>query len=331
MINIIINIIIGSEVNEKNLKQRDKSIKKSGVIGLFLNLLLFAVKLVIGIIINSVAVISDAFNNLADSMSSVVTLIGTYLAEKPADEEHPYGHGRFEYISSLVVAFLILVTGLTLLKESVVKIFNPEDLNFSVITTSILIISIIVKIFIYRYNKVLGEKINSITLIGVAKDALSDILSTIGIIISILIYYYFDINLDGFIGVVVSFIVLKSGYDIAMDSIDVILGKAPDKELINKIEDILKSGKYVEGVHRLNIYEYGRGNIYGSVHLDFPCSLYFRDVHETADELENRIYDECKVKIAIHMDPVNCLERENDENGNCKNRNNCKYRSLRYK
>ncbi|QQK07417.1 cation diffusion facilitator family transporter [Miniphocaeibacter halophilus] len=303
----------------ENKETRNKYIKKSGIIGLFLNLLLFVTKLIIGLLINSVAVISDAFNNLADSMSSVITLIGSFLSAKPADKEHPYGHGRSEYISSLVVSFFILFTGISLLKESVIKIIYPEEIKTGFLSIIILVFSICVKIFMYRYNSYIGKKIDSLALISVAKDALSDIFSTSGIIISILIYKYGDINLDGYIGLLVSIIILKSGYDIAMDSINVILGEAPPEELEDKIEKILLSGKNVQGVHKLELHEYGKGNIYGSVHLDFPCNLIFKEVHEVADDLENKILNQCGVRIVIHMDPVNCLESDEYANRNTKN------------
>lgn len=290
---------------------RNRYIKKSGIMGMILNIILFLMKLIIGVTINSVAVISDAFNNLADSLSSVVTLIGSYISGKPADDDHPFGHGRFEYISSLVVSFLIVFTGLTLLKASVEKILKPEEIKFSIITTIILILSILIKVFIYFYNDRIGKKIDSLVLESVAKDALSDIVSTIGIIISIFIYKFWNLNLDGYIGVLVSVFILKSGYDIAKESIDIILGQAPSEDLIIKIEEILLNGTYVRGVHDLELHEYGRGNIYGSVHLEFPCHLIFRDVHAVADSLEKKILNECNVNLTIHMDPINCSGRLN--------------------
>ena len=211
----------------------------------------------------------------------------------------------------LVVSFLIVFTGLTLLKASVEKILKPEEIKFSIITTIILILSILIKVFIYFYNDRIGKKIDSLVLESVAKDALSDIVSTIGIIISIFIYKFWNLNLDGYIGVLVSVFILKSGYDIAKESIDIILGQAPSEDLIIKIEEILLNGTYVRGVHDLELHEYGRGNIYGSVHLEFPCHLIFRDVHAVADSLEKKILNECNVNLTIHMDPINCSGRLN--------------------
>ncbi len=288
---------------------RNRYIKRSGIMGMILNIILFLTKLTIGITINSVAVISDAFNNLADSLSSIVTLIGSYISGKPADEDHPFGHGRFEYISSLVVSFLIFFTGLTLLKASVEKILQPKEIKFNLIITIILILSVFIKVFIYFYNDRIGKKIDSLVLESVAKDALSDIVSTIGIIISIFIYNYWNLNLDGYIGVLVSAFILKSGYDIAKESINIILGQVPSEDLIVKIEEILLNGTYVKGVHGLELHEYGRGNVYGSVHIEFPCHLIFRDVHAVADNLEKRILNECNVNLTIHMDPINCSGR----------------------
>lgn len=312
-ISYFINKIIKSDKELQDPEVRNNSIRTSGIIGVCINIFLFVLKLAIGIIINSVAVISDAFNNLADSLSSIVTLIGATLSNKPADEDHPFGHGRFEYISSLIISFLIMLTGFSLFKSSFSKILNPEEINFSNITVIILTLSILFKVFMYRYNKVLGEKTDSLVPLGVAKDSLNDVIASLGIILSILVYRYGNINIDGYAGIILSIIIFKSGVDIARDSIQVILGEAPDEELIKDIEKIILKHKDVKGFHSLDIHDYGNDNIYGSVHVDFPCHMIFQDVHQIADGIEEEINKKCGVTMVVHMDPVDC---EKVKNGN---------------
>ncbi len=303
---------INSRDNLENPVIRNKYIKRSGYIGVLANLILFGVKLGVGIVVNSIAVISDAFNNLGDSLSSIVTIVGGYLAGKPADEEHPFGHGRYEYISSFIVALLILGTGVMLFKSSVEKIIKPEDLNSSWVSIGLLILSLFIKIFLYVYNKVVGKKINSLGMIGVAEDAVNDVISSIGILFSILVFVFFNINIDGIAGLVVSLLIFKSGFEILQHSTYYILGKAPSRELQDKIKDILLKGKYVSGVHDLDLHDYGGGKIVGSVHVEFPSELIFKEVHDIADELEKEIIDKTSVQITIHMDPAEKYEDGNN-------------------
>lgn len=303
---------INSRDNLENPVIRNKYIKRSGYIGVLANLILFGVKLGVGIVVNSIAVISDAFNNLGDSLSSIVTIVGGYLAGKPADEEHPFGHGRYEYISSFIVALLILGTGVMLFKSSVEKIIKPEDLNSSWVSIGLLILSLFIKIFLYVYNKVVGKKINSLGMIGVAEDAVNDVISSIGILFSILVFVFFNINIDGIAGLVVSLLIFKSGFEILQYSTYYILGKAPSRELQDKIKDILLKGKYVSGVHDLDLHDYGGGKIVGSVHVEFPSELIFKEVHDIADELEKEIIDKTSVQITIHMDPAEKYEDGNN-------------------
>ncbi|MDO5018121.1 MAG: cation diffusion facilitator family transporter [Lagierella massiliensis] len=297
-------IFINSKDNLTDPRIRNKYIRKSGYIGVFANVLLFAIKLGVGLVVNSIAVISDAFNNLIDCLSSIVTIIGGYLAGKPADEEHPYGHGRYEYLSSLIVSILILITGGLLFKSSFEKILNPKPLNSSVLSLTLLVISLFIKYFLYIYNKVVGKKIKSLGMIGVAEDAVNDVISSVGILISLLVFILFGLNIDGYAGVIVSILIFKSGVEIFRESTFYILGKAAPEELQTKIKDILCQGKFVKGVHDLDLHDYGNGKIIGSVHVEFPNELIFKEVHDIADGLENKIFKETAVQLVIHMDPV---------------------------
>lgn len=313
MIEYLINKTIKADAELKSPEVRNKAIRTSGIIGVGINVFLFILKLVIGIFINSVAVISDAFNNLADSLSSIVTLLGATLSNKPADKEHPFGHGRYEYIASLIISFLIILTGLSLFKTSISKIFKPEEINVSNIAIIILFLSIFFKVFMYRYNKILGEKTGSLVPIGVAKDSINDVIASLGIILSILVYRFANINIDGYAGVILSIIIFKSGIEIAQDSIKVILGEAPSDELISDIKIIIMKHKDVKGMHSLDIHDYGNNKIVGSVHLEFPCHMIFQDVHNVADSIEKEIRGKCGVEIVVHMDPVDCKRGKNED------------------
>lgn len=306
------NIFINSNDDLENPDVRNGYIRKSGYIGVIFNLILFGIKLTVGLFANSIAVISDAFNNLVDSLSSIVTIVGGYLAGKPADEEHPFGHGRYEYIASFVVSILILLTGGFLFKSSLEKIIEPKALNTSLISLIMLVLSLFIKIFLYIYNKVVGEKINSLGMIGVAEDAVNDVISSVGILVSILIFILFDINIDGYAGILVSIIIFKSGIEILKHSTFYILGKALPKNTQEKIMEIAKSGEHVLGAHDLELHDYGEGKVVGSIHVEFPSDLIFKEVHEIADGLEKEILKKTGIEIVIHMDPVNVDEDRNN-------------------
>ena len=306
------NIFISSKDNLEDPKIRNGYIKKSGYIGVILNLMLFGIKLTVGLFANSIAVISDAFNNLIDSLSSIVTIAGGYLAGKPADEEHPFGHGRYEYVASFLVSILILITGGMLFKSSVEKIIEPQELNTSLLSVLLLLVSLFIKVFLFIYNRVVGKKINSLSMIGVAEDAVNDVISSIGILLSICIFILFDKNIDGYAGLFVSIIIFKSGIEILKHSTFYILGKAIPKDVQEKIMYIVKSGKYVKGAHDLELHDYGGGKIVGSIHVEFPSDLIFKEVHEIADDLEKEILKETGIQIVIHMDPVSVDEDKNN-------------------
>ena len=253
----------------------------------------------------SIAIISDAFNNLSDTGSSLVSVIGAKLSNKKPDKEHPFGHGRFEYISSLIVSFIIILVGVELFKTAAEKIFDPEIVSFSPIMILILMLSVSVKIWMYSYNKYLGERIDSGILLATAKDSLNDVISTSAVIVTTVIAKFINVMwLDGVVGVVVSLIIMKSGVDIARDTVGMLLGTPPEKETVDKIKKIIMSGEHIAGVHDLIVHDYGPGRRMASVHAEVPDNADIVKIHEIIDELERKIDEEMGIHTVIHMDPI---------------------------
>lgn len=276
-----------------------------GALGIVCNTLLFALKLVIGIISGSIAIISDSFNNLSDSGSSLVALLGAKLAGKRPDSEHPFGHGRSEYVSSLIVSFITMLLGFELLKGSFGKIIEPEITNFTPILLIILILSALVKLWMFSFNRYLGKTINSSVLIAAAKDSLSDAVATIAITAASAIGSYMNIPvLDGVIGILVSLLIMKTGFGVALDTIGLLLGKPPEKETVQKIYETVMSGEGIAGVHDLVVHDYGPGRAFASVHAEVPDNYDVVRIHEIIDELEQQISTELGIHMVIHMDPV---------------------------
>lgn len=316
LISFIIKKFVKNYEDIKNPEVRNSYILLSGILGIFLNLCLFLTKFVIGILMNSIAIISDSFNNLSDTLTSFIAIIGAKISEKPADREHPFGHGRSEYIASLIVSVLITVVGVELFKSSFLKILYPEEIFYNFVLIWILILSISVKVYIYYCNKKIGYLINSSMNKGLAKDSLNDILSTSSIIIAIVVSDYFNINIDGQIGLFISCLVIYSGIDMAKETISQLLGEHADDEVVNKIEDIVLSGKYIVGCHDLSIHEYGKGRIFASIHVEAPDNIRLGIMHDIIDRLEERVANELNIVLVIHVDPVYTVLKEinGDEN-----------------
>lgn len=291
---------------------REKYCVLAGIMGICNNFLLFVLKLVIGGLLNSIAIISDAFNNLSDMGSSLVSIIGAKMSNMKPDKEHPFGHGRIEYLSSLLVAVIIFMVGFTLLKTSFSKIFTPEKLNFNPILILILILSVLVKVWMFSYNRYMGKKINSTVLNATASDSLNDVYATGVVILSTILSLFTNFPLDAVLGVGVSILILFAGFNIAKDTVDLLLGKAPDKELIKSIETILLNNKRIVGVHDLIVHDYGPGRIIASVHAEVRDDENVVEIHEIIDALENRIQTELGIIMIIHMDPISVdCERTN--------------------
>ncbi len=294
----------------KNHEQIDQvSVRTSygvmtSIVGILCNVLLFAVKGTIGILMHSIAVMADAFNNLSDAGSSVVGLLGVKMASKPADEEHPFGHGRMEYVSALAVSFIVLQVGLTLLKDSFGKIREPEELNFQIISIVILILSVGVKGWLGLFNKKLGEKIDSKVMLATAADAMGDVITTTATIASIIFFRITGINIDGYVGIAVSLVVMWAGIGIARDTLEPLLGEATTPEDYIKITKFVEGYEGIVGSHDLIVHNYGPGRNMASIHAEVPNDVDIEVSHEIIDRIERDAAKQLGIFLVIHMDPV---------------------------
>lgn len=276
----------------------------TGVVGILCNLLLFILKLTVGIISASISVMADAFNNLGDMGSSIITMLGFRLASKPADPDHPYGHGRAEYISAFIVSGLILIMGFELLKSSVDKILNPVPLDFSVVSLVILIVSILIKLWMYLFNRKLGKRINSAALIATAKDSLNDALTTSAILLSVIVMMATDINIDAYVGAVMSLFIIWSGLKTAKETLDPLLGEPISEENAKLLEQEIMAFDGFLGIHDLLAHNYGPGRCFASVHVEVPANIDIVKCHEQIDLCEKLVYERTGVLLTVHMDPV---------------------------
>ena len=278
--------------------------KLAGAVGIVCNLLLFAGKLLAGILSGSVAVTADAVNNLSDASSSLVTLLGFKLAERPADEEHPYGHARIEYISGLVVAALILLIGAELAKSSFSKILHPETVEFSLLTLGVLVGSILAKLWMALFCRKLGKRIDSTTLLATSADSRNDVISTAAVLVGCLVGYFFDVKLDGYIGMAVALFIIWSGCSIAKDTINPLLGERASAELVRNISDLILSHEKILGIHALMVHDYGPGNCFASVHAEMDSAEDPLICHDIIDDIERDALRELQVHLVIHYDPI---------------------------
>ena len=276
----------------------------SSIVGIICNVLLFAVKLVVGIVINSVSVMADAFNNLSDAASSVISFVGVRIAAKPSDKDHPFGHGRAEYIAALLVSFVILEVGFSCIKSAVEKIFSPEVINFSYISIGILLLSMAVKLWLSFFNRKLAKKTNSSVIKATATDSLNDVIVTGATVVSIVIFEFFNLNLDGYIGAVVSVLVLLSGVNIIKDTVKPLLGEAPDPEVCDALVQKVLSYEGIVGTHDLIIHNYGPSRSMASIHAEVPSDIDILFAHETIDRIEREVFEEMGIFLVIHMDPI---------------------------
>ncbi len=278
--------------------------KFSGAVGIIANLLLFAGKFTVGTLFSSVAVIGDGFNNLSDAGSSLISLISFKLSGKPADKEHPYGHARIEYITSMAVSFIILMVGIELLKSSIDKIRNPEESGFSIVMIAVLTASIIVKLGLFIMNRYLGKKSKSIMLLASSTDSLSDTLATGVVVISLIVSRFTGVELDGWMGLVVAGFILFAGYGILRDTMNDIIGAAPEAEFTAEIRKFIASYDGVLGIHDLIIHSYGTGNCFASAHVEVSGDENVFITHDLMDNIEKDIHEKLNVHLVIHMDPI---------------------------
>lgn len=313
MTEFLIKKFVNNYAQTEDAKVRENYGLLSSLTGIACNVLLFAVKLVMGTIAHSISITSDAFNNLSDSASCVVTLLGYKLAAKPADKDHPFGHGRIEYLTSLVLASVILIVGFELLKSSAMKVIHPETVRFSWIVLISLLASIGVKFWMCGFNRKLGRRIDSSVMLATAQDSLNDVVATTATVVSLVLSAFVSWPVDGIMGVIVSIFVLFSGYGIIKDTISELLGQPADKELVSKISDIMLSRPEILGLHDLIIHSYGPGNQIGSAHAEVSAHDDLLQIHDTIDEVEKEIYERLHVMFTIHMDPIETDNQEIEE------------------
>ena len=304
MTNLLLRIFVKNREKTDDPAVRTAYGTLSGVTGIVCNLLLCAAKFFIGLLSGSVSITADAVNNLTDAASSVVTIVGFRMAAKPADKDHPYGHARVEYLSALAVAAVIFLMGYELAKASVDKIVHPSPVEFSAVTAVVLVLSIGVKLWLSCFNGQLGKRINSGSLLATAADSRNDVISTAAVLVSCIIGAVTSFNPDGYIGLAVALFILYSGFNIAKDTIDPLLGSAPDAEFIQEIAEELKANEHVLGIHDLMVHDYGPGRRFASVHVEMDRNLDPLYSHNIIDRLEMDFMEKKKLEIVIHYDPV---------------------------
>ena len=304
MINRLVRLFIQDCDNVTDPAVREKYGVLSGAVGIVLNLLLSAGKFFAGVVTGSIAITADAFNNLCDAGSSVVTLVGFKLAGQKADDGHPFGHGRAEYLSGLAVSMLILLMGVELAKESLNKILHPALVEFSWLVIGILAASICVKLYMAMYNRSLGKKLSAPALLAAAADSLGDCMSTSAVLVATLIGHYFQLPVDGWVGVLVALLIFKGGIDAAKDTIDPLLGVPPTPEFVREIQDLVMAHKEICGIHDLVVHDYGPGRVMISLHAEVPASGSVMELHDVIDNIEHELHKKLGCEAVIHMDPI---------------------------
>ena len=275
-----------------------------GAVGIFFNVLLFAGKFFAGTLSGSIAITADAFNNLSDAGSSVVTLLGFQLAGQKPDTHHPFGHGRMEYLSGLVVSMLILLMGVELGKSSLEKILHPEEVDFSPLIVGILCVSIAVKLYMFLYNKRIGKKLGSTAMEATAMDSLSDCVATTAVLAATLVGHFTGLLIDGWCGILVACFILWSGIGAARDTLDPLLGTPPTAEFVGRIRDLVMAHKGIIGIHDLIVHDYGPGRVMISLHAEVSASENVLELHDEIDNVENELREKLGCEAVIHMDPI---------------------------
>lgn len=304
MIELLAKKMIPNYEEVKNSSVRQAYGVLCGAVGIVFNIVLFIIKIIAGIISGSVAITADAINNLSDAGSSIIMMVGFKMSGHKPDPEHPFGHGRIEYVTGLVVSMLIILMGVELIKSSIAKIINPGEVVYSPIVLGILIISILVKLYMYYYNKKTSEKINSAAMNATAMDSLSDSISTATVLLAMFLTYVLGVKVDGWCGLLVSGFILYSGISSAKDTLDPLLGNKPSAEYVDAIEKFVTSYDEILGVHDLIVHDYGPGRVMISLHAEVPCTGDLLEIHDTIDNIERRLNEVLGCQSVIHMDPV---------------------------
>lgn len=294
-------------INYQNIeeeKTRNAYVYLASIVGILCNLILSIIKISVGFISGSISITADGFNNLSDMASSIITMVGIKLANRPADKEHPFGHGRMEYLSALVVAFMVMLVGVQFVKTSFERILNPVAVSFEIIPFILLLISLLIKLWLSRFNKFMGLKINSTALKAASVDALGDVFTSSCVLISFLAAKFTALPIDGYVGLIVSAAILYAGYSLIKDTISPLLGEAPDEELVKKIKQGVLSYDNIIGVHDLIIHNYGVGKCMASIHAEIPSNIDLVTIHEIIDSAEREISQKFNIYLVIHMDPM---------------------------
>lgn len=304
MIDWLVKIFIRDPERWEDPEVRQRYGLLSGLVGIVLNLLLSGGKLLAGFLSGSISITADAFNNLSDAGSSVVTLAGFRMAAKQADADHPFGHGRIEYLAGLVVAAAILLVGVELAKTSVEKIISPEAVSFSWLSAGILLASILVKLWMSRFNRTLGRRIGSAAMEATAADSLSDAAATSAVLLGTLVFRFTGFNIDGWMGLLVAVFILRAGWGAAKDTLDPLLGQSPSPELVQDIERTVLAHPEISGIHDLVIHDYGPGRSMMSLHAEVPRDADMLEIHDVIDNIERELKEKFRTEAVIHMDPI---------------------------
>lgn len=304
MIKLLVKLFIKNSDDVSNPEVRGKYGVLSGSVGIFINILLCIIKMIAAFISGSVSIAADSFNNLSDAGSSAVTLVGFKMSAKPADKDHPFGHGRVEYICAFAVSVAILLMGFELLKASIQNIFSNEEIIYSFVSVVILTVSVIFKLWMYFFNRFLAKKTKSSSLMATAADSVSDAFATTAVLIGLLVYRYTKINIDPYVGILVSAFILYAGYSTVKDALKPLLGEPASRELINEIKEIVLSHKSVIGVHDIIVHNYGVGRFMMSLHAEVRADCNILEIHDEIDLIEKQLCNHFRCNAVIHMDPI---------------------------
>ncbi len=305
MVKLLAKFFIKNPKDYSDCKVREKYGVLTGILGIFLNLILFSAKLFAGIICGAVSIMADAFNNLTDAGSSVISLVGFKISSKPVDEDHPFGHGRMEYVSGLVVAVIIMFVGFELFSSSIDKILNPEKVSFSVAVLVILILAVLTKLYMFLYNYSYGKKINSVSLKATAYDSISDCVSTLVVLIGFILSPHLPFAIDGYIGLLVALFIFYTGFKSLKETINVLLGEKPDNEFVLKVEKfVLNFDQRILGLHDLIVHNYGISRNVISLHAEVSAKEDINLIHDLIDKVEEGLAKEFNCIAVIHMDPI---------------------------
>lgn len=304
MTNLLVKCFIKNYEEITHPKVRESYGLLGGIVGIIANIFLCTIKIAIGLMNHSISILADGINNLSDAGSSIVSLIGFKLSSKPADEGHPYGHARIEYLSGLIVSFIILLLGLELIRSSFSKVLHPEPLSFNWTMVGILTLSILVKIWLSLFNRNLGKRIQSPTMIATATDSLNDVIATSAVLICVFIVKWTGINLDGYMGILVGIFIFFSGIHLVKETINPLLGESPSPELLTLFHDKLLSYPTIIGYHDLVLHSYGPNHYFASVHAEVPSDANLLECHDLIDNIEKDFAKELDINLVIHIDPI---------------------------